>query len=294
MNNWDDLRYFLEIARGGSITAAAKALGVNHSTVSRRIKAYEENNGVRLFDRTPAGFEITAAGDAIYDLAVEIEAQNQKVTRSLYAQDSRLQGDIDLTMPHDVMEFCLIEDIERFLGEHPEVNLNMFVSKGLRNLAAREADIAVRFSPSPPEYLIGRKVANLHHGIYAAEKVYNAEVQRLVVWERGQAHPSWAKKYFPNAKIVLRVNDLHAMYTAVRAGVGIARMPCYLPDLMADDHVKKYPIRLPLSDWGLWVLSHPDLKHTARVQKCKAFFIEALLRKKQVFEGETSRYFPKP
>ena len=254
MKNWDDILYFLEVARSGSVTAAAKVIGVNHSTVSRRIKACEEKHGVRLFDRTPTGFEITEAGGAIYNLALEVEDKHQQIARALFAQDNRLQGDINLTMPHDLMEFALIEDIEHFLAEHSEVNLNLYVARNIKNLAAREADIAIRFSPSPPEYLLGRKISNLHYGIYASQKMHAAEKQRLVVWENETDHPDWAKTHFPDAKIALRVDDLHGMYTAVEAGVGIARMPCYLPDIMKSPKVKRYPLELQTTDWCLWVL----------------------------------------
>jgi DNA-binding transcriptional LysR family regulator len=95
MIDWDDIRFFLAVAQNGNVTAAARALNVNHSTVSRRIAALEEKHGVRLFERIPSGYEMTSAAEDIYHLALELEAKNQQISRRLFGQDSRLQGEIN-------------------------------------------------------------------------------------------------------------------------------------------------------------------------------------------------------
>ncbi len=290
MTNWDDIRYFLSVARCGNLSTAAKELGVNHSTVSRRIQALEERCGVRLFERLPSGYEMNTAASSIYELALELEVKNQKVIRHLFGQDNRLQGELNLTMPHDIFDYCLSKDLAEFKQLQPDILPNLYVTKGVKNLAAREADIAIRLTAKPPEYLIGKKVANLQHGIYAPSNMDLSKQVSIISWGNESTLPTWAKEHYPQAKIAMRVDDLYSMYAAVKAGVGIARMPCYLPDIVGNDSVKRVPIELPLSQWGVWVLSHVDLRNTAKVRCCRTFLTERLEQRKSLFEGKQSLY----
>ena len=290
MNDWDDIRYFLAIARSGNVTAASKVLGVNHSTVSRRIRALEEKYGVRLFERIQSGYEMTVAATGIFELALDLESKNQQVSRLLFGQDSLLAGEINLTMPHDIFEFCLSGALSVFRELQPGIVLNLSVSKGLRNLAAREADVAIRLTNAPPDYLIGKRVAQLQHGIYVNPKSILHDRTPIIVWIGETDIPSWAQDEFPNAEIVLRVDDLFSMYCAVKAGIGLARIPCYLPDSIQDEQVKRLNIDIPKSSWGIWVLSHVDLRGTARVRCCREFLIEKLTQNKNLFEGDNSVY----
>jgi len=291
MNDWDDIRFFLAVSREGSVSGAAKTLGVNHSTVSRRIQGLESKHGVRLFSRQRDGYEMTEAACAIYEQALAIESTSQQISRTLYGQDARLEGAVNLTMPHDIFECCLAEDLAQFRLEHPGIQLNLSVTKGLRNLASREADLAIRLTPAPPDYLIGRQVAGLQHGLYSGKGVFKDGPIGLVLWSSDDEIPEWAIEHFPQAYAALRVDDLSSMYAAVKAGFGIARMPCYLPDSIAEDSVVRLPIVVPRSDWSVWVLNHVDLRKTARVQRCREFLVQALGRKQSLFEGElTEKY----
>jgi len=285
MSNWDDIRFFLAVARAGSLSGAAKVLGVNHSTVSRRIAALEKNHGVRLFNRVRDGYEMSDAAYSIYEQALAVERQNQQISRALFAQDSRLSGPINLTMPHDIFEHCLAPNLAQFAQQHPDIKLNLLVTKQVRNLASLEADLAIRLTPEPPEYLVGKKVAQLQHGIYGAHDLPVQDNVGLVVWQGETQLPNWAQQHFPKAHIALQVDDLTAMYAAVKAGFGIARMPCYLPDSLGDKSVTRFPIELAQSNWGVWVLNHVDLRKTARVQSLREFLIAALQQKQHLFEG---------
>jgi DNA-binding transcriptional LysR family regulator len=111
------------------------------------------------------------------------------------------------------------------------------------------------------------------------------------VWNGEDTMPKWAEEHFPQSKIVMQVDDLYSMYCAVKAGIGIARMPCYLPDAIANSNIKRFNINLPRSTWGVWVLSHIDLRHTARVRCCREYLSEKLKQQKPLFEGDISHYF---
>ena len=137
MNDWDDVRFFLHVARHGNVTSAARALGVNHSTVSRRIKALEERQGVRLFERVPSGYELTEDASEIYELALEIEEKNQAFARKLQGQDARLCGKVSLTMPHDIYDFFFVNKLPEFRELYPQISLDISVAKGLKKLVGK-------------------------------------------------------------------------------------------------------------------------------------------------------------
>ncbi|MFT5706467.1 MAG: DNA-binding transcriptional LysR family regulator [Oceanospirillaceae bacterium] len=233
---------------------------------------------------------MNVAASAIYELALELEAKNQQVSRQLFGQDSRLQGELNLTMPHDIFDYLLSKDLAQFKQLQPDILTNLYLAKGVKNLAAREADIAIRLTANPPDYLIGKKVANLQHGLYTHAAMDLSKRVDIIAWSTEYSLPAWAQEHFPQAKIAMRVDDLYSMYAAVKAGIGIARMPCYLPDTIGEGEVKRLPISLPLSTWGVWVLSHVDLRNTAKVRCCREFLAEQLLRRKPIFEGKESQY----
>lgn len=297
MNNWDDIRFFLALCREGSASGASKVLDVNHSTVTRRIQSLEEKHGVQLFKRQREGFEMTDAAYAIYEQALGIEQQSQQISRTLFGQNTQLEGPINLTMPHDIFEYCLADDLAEFCRQHPAIELNLMVTKGLRNLASQEADLAVRLTSSPPEYLIGQPAVGLQHGIYAANSLDLTKPVGLVIWSSESGIPDWAKIALPDshqeAYIALRVDDLTSMYAAVKAGFGIARMPCYMPDSISAN-VLRLPVQLPRSSWSVWVLNHVDLRKTVRVQHCRQFLLQALKSKQGLFEGQLSQYKQSP
>ncbi|MBX2859383.1 MAG: LysR family transcriptional regulator [Cellvibrionaceae bacterium] len=277
MNNWDDVRFFLEVARQGNLTAAARELGVNHSTVARRIKALEDRQGVRLFEQLSSGYKLTDDAYEVYELALDIEALNYRFSRKLQGLDSRLQGRVALTMPHDIFEFFLAEHLAQFQEQHPEIVLDLLVAKGLKNLSHREADIALRLTDTPPEYLVGKQLCELHYGLYQSSKFQNPESHTpIITWSDQAQVPSWAVEHLPAPSIRLHVNDLLAMYKAVEAGLGIARMPVYMHNCYRSPKVQQLPTKLPKSKWGVWLLSHADLRKTARVQALKQFLQSTL------------------
>jgi len=291
MENWDDLKYFLQVAKSGNVTAASQILGVNHSTVSRRVKALEETHGVRLFERIASGYKLTEAGSKIVEIAELMEANSLQISRQLFAHDSSLQGPINLTMPNDLLDYCLMESIGEFRRLFPKVTMNLSVSKGLKNLAAREADVAVRFTANPPEYLIGSEVCKLQQGLYCRDDFDISQPIKLIVWQDELQIPIWAKTHFPKAEIAMRVDDCHSMLAAVKKGIGIARIPCFLPDIIDDRSIRRLNFSLPHSNWGVWVLSHIDLRDTIRVKRCREFLREAILAKKAYFHGEVSNFY---
>ena len=288
--NWDDLRFFLALSRERSLSGAGRILDVRHSTVARRIAIFEERLGTRLFDRLADGYAMTQVAENIFEQAVAVEGIIQKVDRDVFGQDAELAGPLKLTVGHDQANILILPKLGEFTQTFPHIDLQLLTTTGLVDLAAREADIAVRLTPKPPDYLIGREVMRLRHGVYGtARTLKNPKDPVDVILFRGdEDHPTWVTENFSNARTVLRVDDVSSMAVATRNHFGLARMPCYIGD--SDANLRRLDVPLKPSDWGVWILSHVDLRATARVRVCREFLEDTIEQQRPLIQGENSRY----
>lgn len=289
--NWDDIRYFLALCREGSVSRAGKALGVNHTTVARRIAALEDDLATRLFDRTRDGYSMTQAAENMYGKALEMESHALAIDRAMYGQDAELRGPLKLTVPYDFANRVVVPALPTFREQYPGIELELMTTTGLVDLAAREADIAVRLTAKPPEYLVGRKVLPLRHGIYGSPKYLEAmpDTPDVILFRSERDRPEWAQQHYANATIVLRTDNLSTMRSAVAAGLGVARMPCYEGD--SDSRIRRVDEPLTPSTWGVWILSHVDLRSTARVRVCREFLTRIILDRSELILGDRSNYY---
>jgi len=290
-DNWDDLRFFLALCREGSATGAGRSLGVNHTTVARRIRSLEDNLGTRLFDHSRDGYEMTQAAEDMYEHARRMEEITQAIDRDVFGQDTELKGPLKLTVAHDVAERLVIPRLRDFRGAYPCIDLDILTTTGLVDLAAREADIALRLTAKPPDYLIGREILPMRHGVYGSPDYLKAlDGQAKVVLFRGsEEQPEWVQQHFPNAEIAMRVDDVGTMSRAVANGLGLARMPCYVGD--TESSIRRLDLKLTASTWGIWILSHVDLRSTARVRVAREFLIDVIEKQGDLVLGKRSRYF---
>ena len=289
--NWDDLRFFLALSREGSVSGAGRALGVKHTTVARRIRAFEGRLGTRLFDRLPDGYAMTQAAENMFEHALAMEALSQAVDREVFGQDAELAGPLKLTVPHDVANLLIVPKLRAFTAAYPHIDLQVLTTTGLVDLAAREADIAVRLTAKPPDYLVGREVMRLRHGVYGTIRTLRklSDPVNVILFRSDTDHPPWVTENFPNARIVLRVDsDVTSMAAATRNHLGLSRMPCYIGD--SDPGLRRLDVPLKPSDWGIWVLSHVDLRATARVRVCREFLLETIEQQRSLIQGEQSKY----
>ena len=288
--NWDDLRYFLALSREGSVSGAGRALGVKHTTVARRIQALERHMGTRLFDRSRSGYSMTQAAENLFDDVLKLEEKIQQVDHKTSDQDASLTGLVKLTVAHDLANLLIVPELGNFITAYPKIELQLLMTKGLIDLAAREADIAIRLTPSPPEYLVGRELMKLRHGIYGTEKVLKnlSESVNVILFRTEIDHPPWVKDHFKNAHVVLRVDDVTSMAVAANSGLGIAKMPCFIGD--TDPTLRRLDLDIQLSTWGVWILNHVDLRATARVRACKDFLQDLIQRNRPIIQGDHSHY----
>lgn len=288
--NWDDLRVFLALSRGKTVSAAGRELGVKHTTVGRRIKVLEAELGTRLFERLREGHELTQAGENLLELALQMEEQAQAIDRQISGKDTELCGELRITAASESLSRIVAPELPRFRASYPGIELKLMATVELSNLAAREADIALRATANPPDYLIGRKVLPFAQGIYASEEYLhqNPKPKHIVGWLASE-EPDWQQRYFPGSDVVLESNTTQLTIACLLRHMGVARLPCFLGDSTPD--LLRYPVELPPPDWHFWVLSHVDLRTTARVRAGREFLIDVMEQQRDLVEGNESNFF---
>jgi DNA-binding transcriptional LysR family regulator len=300
--DWDDLRYVLAVAEQGSLAGAARALGVNHTTVLRRINAFEEAQGVRLFDRLPTGYALTAGGEQLLAAARQMSEVVEALERRLAGQDLRLEGTLRVTTTDTLMGSVLPGVLASFQAAHPGIRIEVSVSNLMANLTKRDADVAVRPAREAPETLIGRRVAAVAFAVYASPACL-ATVQTAAAAGADDlaAHPwvapddtlagssvaRWMRGHVPEARINVRADSLMSLRQAAAAGLGLAALPCYLGDA-SPGLLRVWPPVEAMAT-ALWILTHEDLRRTARVRAFTEFAAEALGRERALFEGRRPR-----
>lgn len=282
MLDWDDLRFFLTVAKAGSVRAASNELKVSHSTVGRRIEQLEENIGTKLFDRTPDGYQITVAGEGILASARKMDEEVNNIRRTVVGGDARLEGAIVVTLPDIAAIHMYMSDFADFQKLYPKISLEIQTSYEVFDLARREADVAIRMisnQSSPPDYLIGRKLAAIHQAAYAHRDYpidsteaswlgWQDNERMLKVIEAGGFSNRVIRGVFPNVLTQL---------SACQHGMGIALLPCMIGD--NDPDLVRVPPGESITTYDVWLLSHPDLRDTARIRVFREFITERTAEK---------------
>lgn len=291
MKDWDDLRHFLAVARRGSVRAAAADLRVTHSTVSRRIDAFEERLGVRLFERLPGGYLLTASGEEMRVSAERIEREMDAANRRLAGRDTRLSGVLRVTLPDSLAQCLLMPDIVAFGAAHPAIELDLRVSSSMADLTRREADVAIRLSNDPPGHLVGRRLLRYARAIYASNDYVAARTAGAyawIGWDDPVPDPQWVREgSYPRVPARNRLANTMVQFAAAKAGMGIALLPCYMADV--EPTLRRLPPATPMPDRDVWLLTHEDLRHTARVRRFLDVMAAAILDKRDLMEGRCPR-----
>ncbi len=284
--NWNDLKFILETVRQNGTSGAARALGVSHATVARRIFAAEKVLGARLFDRFPGGYKPTEAGTDAARAAEQMEQTEAALSRSVGARDLSISGKLVITAPILLIDRYLTSIISDFRIEYPQVDLTALGGNDPLDLARREADIAVRFSNDPAPTLFGSKVARQKAGVYASAEFAANDSDGPLDWIRfaqWPGPPEQVRNARPVLNAVLTVDDMVAAIAAVRAGLGATRMPCFLGET---DPLLARVRGIDLFDYpDIWVLTHSDLRQTPRIRAFMRFASDRLRSLQPVFEG---------
>jgi DNA-binding transcriptional LysR family regulator len=277
MLDWDDLRYVLAIARAGGLAGAGTALGVNHSTMFRRLNALEETLGVQLFERLPGGYVATEAGERLIGAAERVEAEALAAEREITGRDTRLSGLLRVTCSETLAFRLLTAEIARFRGLHPGIQIELVIDNRQLDLARREADVALRATRPSQGDLFGRKLADLAWAVYAAPgylakhgapaRPTDLARHAVIGWDAAGVPAraaEWLAEIVPDAAIAYRSSSLINQLVAAAAGLGLAVLPCYLAD--PEPGVRQVLPPVPELTRELWLITHKALKGTARVR----------------------------
>jgi len=271
--DWGDLRFFLELARTGSLSRAARRLGVDRNTVGRRVASLEETLGLTLFERGPQGWSRTAAGDELAELATRVEENVLALARHADAADRDLAGTVRLTTPTHVCAQLLAPALPSLRERHPRLLLEVAVDQRIFDLTRREADLALRLGRPRETGLVMRKLGEVAYGLYAARGQPAArrgrvdfEADPFVGFDDSLAsvpQERWLARVAPVRKLVFRCNSSLSLVAAVKAGMGVAVLPCFVA--AADPGLVRLEAPEPVQH-ELWILFHGDLGRTPRVR----------------------------
>lgn len=301
---WSDLRFFLAVARTGKLTLAARHLGVEHSTVSRRIAALEASLGAKLFDRHPAGYGLTAQGERLFASAEAMETLATAVQQDIGGADLGVSGTVRVGAPDGFGTFFLAPCLGRLALAHPALEIQLLAMPRVFNLTKREADIAISLSRPKHGRLHARKLTDYELRLYAARDylamhgaietraallrhTFISYVDDLLYAPELDYTPLVTRDLRPR----LKSSSVVAQYRAVKAGAGVAVLPRFMADsdadlvpLLADD------VRLTRT---LWLITHADTRTLARVQVAADFIAREVQEQRALFmPQEEARHRP--
>jgi len=293
MFEWDDARYFLALHRKGSLSAAAKQLGVNQSTVGRRLLTLEEQLGAKLFIRTRDGYRIAPAGEKLLPHAERMEDEATAIAREIAGQETTLTGTVSVTAGDLLGPRIIAPMLVALHARYPDIDLELDTDNRLRNLSKREADIAVRVGNVAEQGVAARKVCDFGSAAYAS-KGYLASRGR----PRGDdwaghdfigftgpkiLEARWVEERAAKGRVVFRGKGTLSQLVVAKAGMGIAALPCYVGDT-EPDLVRLTPAA-QIMRASMWLVVHEDMRHAARIRACVEFLAEGLRAQARLLRG---------
>lgn len=280
--NWEDLRHFVVLARTGSLSEAARHLGVDHTTVARRVAALEGALKLRLVDRLPRAYALTEDGRRIAALGEKLEDDAFAVLRAAHAADPAASGVVRVSAPPVFASALLAPRLAALRQTHPGIVLELVGESRSADLDRREADIALRLSPPEGDGLVARKLGELSYGLYGAP-VYVAERSparwAFVAYDDSLDHvpqQRWLRAVAGDRPVVFRANDVASLAAAARVGLGLA----VLPDFLGQGDERLVAVA-PAPDVApprrtLWLVVHDDLRRAGRIRAVMDFLVEAV------------------
>jgi DNA-binding transcriptional LysR family regulator len=283
---WDQVRYFVAVARAGSLVGAARRLGVSHATVLRNISQLEARLGLRLFDHVRSGYRITADGEDVLTSAVAMEEHAEALLRRATGKDPTPEGLLKLVIA-DGSLFDPMPLLRRFRDAQPRIELTVEDAQGAAEvrIARLHADVAILVTNSPPENLVGRQLTRVQFGYFSSAS-YLASLPagdprpqdcHWIIWTLGSSgelddnwHRAALRRLTGRPRVVMQTDKHAEALAAVRAGLGVS----LLCDSVGSE-LCRLPFAEPREAFGVWLLTHPDLRRSGRVRALFDFVAEA-------------------
>ncbi len=292
-----DLPLVLALARERTLAGAAEKLGIDLSTVFRRLNSLETRLHVRLFDRSPRGYRLTAAGERAAASAERVETELLALDRDISGRDQQLSGVLRITASETFSHAVLPGVLAAFQQAHPRIRLVLSIDNRTLDLSRREADVALRVQRPRDNALFGRRLTGIAFAYYGTAdtpalrrdgRSFNFSRHKVIGWDEPASLKvsQWTAMHVPPERISFRCNSFVNQFEAVRAGLGIALLPCYLADAHAG--VRRISAVMPELTSELWIVTHEDMKNTARIRAFLAHVGDAIVTSRRNFEGVSS------
>lgn len=291
-----DIQVFLAVAQSGSLVTASYKLSVNHSTAFRWLKRLEEQVGHKLFDRSNNHYVLSETGHAIFPIAENIASEITALSMMADCLDNQLIGEVKVTSADAMVLGYLPRIIKSFYEHYPGLTINLSSDNNFINLSKREADIAIRPTHSLTGNMIGRKAASMVFGLYASPD-YIEEYGLPNINDKGKGHrlcdydnslshlyaAKWIRDNMSNADVAIKLTSTVSLTQFAKAGIGIAAIPCFLAN--ADSGLVKVVAFNNDIASDIWVLTHPDLRHSPKIRAVRDFIFDEIQKDEQYFSG---------
>ena len=297
LEDWDDLRVFLALAREGKLTRVAKRLNVSHPTVARRVKQLETAVGARLFDRLPDRFVLTAAGEGLLGDVQSMEDAAAAIHRRSAGLGDTVHGTVRISAGEATTDF-LARHLPRLRRNLNCIEFELVASHMLANLSRREADLMIREQVPDLVSIVTRKLGRAAYAVYGARKLEigrpSREALRQMTWigfdeEHGyMPGQAWLHALLEGKRPAIRTNDWQVLQQAVRAGAGVAVLPCHLGD--ADPGLRRIGGVLKEIIAEQWLLVHRDLRALPRVRAVMDAIIRLFQEERALLEGRSATH----
>lgn len=277
MARWDDVRTFLAVLRHGSHARAGRALGVDPTTVARRLAALEAELSTGLLARTPSGLTATPAGRALAGAAERMEAEMLAAERELVGRDARLEGEVRISAGDAITAHLLVPWLLELQWAHPRITLAFHASNEAVDLVRREADVAVRLHRPRERSLVAVRAGDLPFAVYGGQPYLQRRdrprAMRDLVhhdwigWDASLAAtpPSrWLARHVPSEAVRARASTTTALVAACAAGYGLTVLPTFAA--MVDPRLVPVPVPAPPPGREVWIVTHADARRSARVR----------------------------
>jgi DNA-binding transcriptional LysR family regulator len=275
MADWEDIRHFLAVAESGTLSAAARRLGVDHATVSRRLAALEAALDVRLVERLPRACRLTAAGRQIFEQAVKMEAGAQAIARIAKAAHAPLTGRVALSAPPVLVAPLLAAELDRFRSEYPDILLSLSAQGRQVSLSRSEADVVLRLVRPDEASNVARKIGSMPFGLYAHRSyrhLATPDKWQFIAFDQtyhDMPQQRWLLAIAGDRPVVCELNYISEHLIAARAGVGVAGLPCFLGQREHD--LVRIHEDVPFFARDIWLAVHRDLRKSPPVRAVMDF-----------------------
>jgi DNA-binding transcriptional LysR family regulator len=294
---WSDLRYFLAIHRGGSLSAAARELRVNQTTAGRRLAQLEESLGTKLFDRMPDGFALTTAGRELLPSAERVESEALSVERFTKGRDRRPEGVVRVTTTELMGSRYFAPRLAGLRESHPGLRLEILTAFRALNLARHEADIAVRILPTTHASLVVRRIGEFAYALYAGRRYIERrgaprtvdEVPRHTLFGYDESliatpEAEWMEQARGSTPLTLRSNSSNTLIAGVREGMGVALLPCFAADM--EPELSRVLDGQPVLCRTIWLVVHQDLARVPRMRAVASYLAAMVSRDQGMLLGK--------